>query len=413
MVELEAVPGWEVDRLEYNAAMASPAAPGSLLVGLHGGDSVFLGVQKDQIVRVGKDKCKIRNGKHDEILPIVRENDHLVVVEAKRGVMFTGDFPHAGVRNFQAESEEQRLMDQLREKIAEIADRYPVHERVLRTKASVEMMSKFPGLNKLCRLHCSTRMIKGGILVPDNSVGFDGCLPNEPDRRCFEGDVVSEIEETVEVEAQPKRRKLSESSKQRNPSAPWPNLVTPDEKGPPRSYEGKRVAKYFRNELIFGTVYEHEAGGITAIIRFDDGDFEICALSELNNLLRLYSENEDEDEHEIATTSDDGHKKNIVRQARPLDGESISIEAHDTGNLFWRKAYVSKDVMVTAKVSGQPISTNMASLSGEVDGRKYSIVKVAKERGGEFFEVWILTTFRHNAVSLCSVSSLSSFYLQA
>ena len=109
MVELEAIPGWEVDRLEYNAAMASPAAPGSLLVGLHGGDSVFLGVQKDQIVRV--DKCKIRNGKHDEILSIVRENDHLVVVEAKRGVMFTGDFPHAGVRNFPADSNEQQLMD--------------------------------------------------------------------------------------------------------------------------------------------------------------------------------------------------------------------------------------------------------------------------------------------------------------
>ena len=395
MVELEAVPGWEVDRLEYNAAMASPAAPGSLLVGLHGGDSVFLGVQKDQIVRIGKDKCKIQNGKHDEILPIVRENDHLVVVEAKRGVMFTGDFPHAGVRNFQAESEEQRLMDQLKEKIAEISDRYPVHERVLRTKAAVEMMANFPRLNKLCRLHCSTRMIKGGILVPDNSVGFDGCLPNEPDRRCFEGDVVSEIEETVEVEAQPKRRKLSESSKQRNPSAPGPNLVTPDEKGLPRSYEGRRVAKYFRNELIFGTVYEHEAGGITAIIRFDDGDFEICALSELNNLLRLYSENKNEDEHEIATTRDDeGHNKNRVRQARPLDGENISIEADDTGNLFWRKVSESKDVMVTTKIAGTPLSTSMASLPGKVDGRKNSIVKVAKERGGKFLEVWICNFFR-------------------
>jgi hypothetical protein len=90
MVELEAIPGWEVDRLEYNAAMASPAAPGSLLVGLHGGDSVYLGVQKDQIVRVGDCSCKIKNGKHDEEFPIVRENNHLVVIKAKRGVMFTG-----------------------------------------------------------------------------------------------------------------------------------------------------------------------------------------------------------------------------------------------------------------------------------------------------------------------------------
>ena len=105
MVELEAIPGWEVDRLEYNAAMASPAAPGSLLVGLHGGDSVFLGVQKDQVVRVGNNKCKIRNGKHNEILPIVRETSHL---EAKRGVMFTGDFPHAGVSSICAEHDDRR-----------------------------------------------------------------------------------------------------------------------------------------------------------------------------------------------------------------------------------------------------------------------------------------------------------------
>lgn len=387
MVELGAIPGWEVDRLEYNAAMASPAAPGSLLVGLHGGDSVFLGVQKDQVVRVGNDKCKIRNGKHDEILPIVRENDHLVVVKAKRGVMFTGDFPHAGVRNFLSDSEEQRLMDLLKEKIAEIADRYPVHERVLRTKATVDMMANFPGLNKLCRLHCSTRMIKGGILVPDNSVGFDGCLPNEPDRRCFEDDVVEENEGLVEVKAKPKRRKSSESHQQRNISAPGSklhNVVTPDQKDVPRSYEGKRVAKYFRKKLNFGTVQEHQAGGITALIRFDDGDFELCRLSELKNFLRLYSENEDSDEHATKKSNDDGcGKKNKVKQTRPVDGQAILMEADDYGNLFWRKVSESKDVVVTTKVSGIPISTSMAMLPGKAAGRKNTISRVAKERDGE------------------------------
>ena len=387
MVELEAIPGWEVDRLEYNAAMASPAAPGSLLVGLHGGDSVFLGVQKDQVVRVGNNKCKIRNGNHNEILPIVRENNHLVVVEAKRGVMFTGDFPHAGVRNFPAGSDEQRLMDQLKEKIAEIADRYPVHERVLRTKATVEMMASFPGLNKLCRLHCSTRMIKGGILVPDNSVGFDGCLPNAPDRRCFEDDVVEEVEETVEFKAPPKRRKISDSLQPRIASATGPksqNIVTPDQKDAPRSYEGERIAKYFRKKLYFGTVQEHPAGGVTAMLRFDDGDYELCRISEVRNLLHLYNENKDDDKYAIAKAdNDEGQKKNKAKQTRPIDGEAISIEADDTGNVFWRGVSETKDVVVTTKVSGKPVFTSMATLPRKAAGQKYAISRVAKERIGE------------------------------
>ena len=392
-----------MDRLEYNAAMASPAAPGSLLVGLHGGDSVYLGVQKDQIVRIGKDKCKVRNGKHDEILPIVRENDHLVVVEAKRGVMFTGDFPHAGVRNFSADSDEQRLMDMLKEKIAEIADRYPVHERVLRTKATVEMMANFPGLNKLCRLHCSTRMVKGGILVPDNSVGFDGCLPNEPDRRCFENDVVEEVEETVEVKAPPKRRKLSESPKQRivsGSSSSRPKIVTPEREDEPRSYEGWRVAKFYRGKVNFGTVHEHAANGVSALLRFDDGDFEMCRLSEVKNLIRLYSENEQYDEQAI----DICDKRSGVRQARPADGEAIWIAADTSGHLFW-KSVSKEDVLVRTKVAGKLICSGIATSPGKATGKRNSIFKVAKERDGESYKGtrnWLVDVGRHNSLFFIS-----------
>lgn len=155
---------------------------------------------------------------------------HVIVSPSK------GDFPHAGVRNFPADSDEQRLMDQLIEKIAEINKRYPVHERVLRTKATVEMMANFPGLNKLCRLHCSTRMVKGGILIPDNSVGFDGCLPNDPDRRCFEDDVVEEDCESFEVKAKSTNGWSTESPL----LGAFPsdtkrtNIVTPERKGMPR-----------------------------------------------------------------------------------------------------------------------------------------------------------------------------------
>lgn len=47
------VMGWEIDRLEYNAAMASKHAPSSILLGLNDKKEVLLGVQKDQIIRLG------------------------------------------------------------------------------------------------------------------------------------------------------------------------------------------------------------------------------------------------------------------------------------------------------------------------------------------------------------------------
>lgn len=56
------------------------------------------------------------------------------------------------------------------------------------------MLCEFPNLNKLCRLHCSTEMLKGQISVPENMIGFDGCTPNPPDRRCFENDIVVDDE---------------------------------------------------------------------------------------------------------------------------------------------------------------------------------------------------------------------------
>ena len=97
ILEYDMISGWEVERLEYNAAMSDPYAPGSLLVGLHGGDRiVYLGVQKDYVLKMPENKCKIKGGREDEIFTIVRENEHLVVVAAAKGVVFTGDFPHAG-----------------------------------------------------------------------------------------------------------------------------------------------------------------------------------------------------------------------------------------------------------------------------------------------------------------------------
>mmetsp|Transcript_33797 Transcript_33797/g.73241 ORF Transcript_33797/g.73241 Transcript_33797/m.73241 type:complete len:1510 (+) Transcript_33797:223-4752(+) len=204
LFEYDMIPGWEVERLMYNAAMASPYAPGSLLVGLHGGDGiVYLGVQRDYVLKMPGtgNKCKIKGGRKDEFFTIVRENEHLVVVAAAKGVVFTGDFPHAGVRNFPKRSEEQELMDLLNSKIVEINSKYPAHERLLRTKSYVQMMCDFPNLNKLCRLHCSTEMVDGQISTPHNMIGFDGCYPNAPDRRCFEDDRVDDNVEDEEAKS--------------------------------------------------------------------------------------------------------------------------------------------------------------------------------------------------------------------
>ena len=357
MVELDAITGWEVDRLEYNNAMASPAAPGSLLVGLHSGDSVYLGVQKDQILRLENGTCKIKNGR-DEIFSIVRENDHLVVVEAKRGVMFTGDFPHAGVRNFSADSEEQRLMDQLVQNIADINKRYPVHEQVLRTKATVEMMSNFPGLNKLCRLHCSTKMIKGGILIPSNSVGFDGCLPNEPDRRCLESDAIEEEEDAA----------FSLPS-----SSALPNIVSKTEVDMSPSYEGKRIAKHYGGEFNYGTVIEHEVNGKSALIRFDGGDFEMVRLPELKNIVRLHNEEKGADDIVRADS-----KK---RERGKLDDEGVSVASNSSGQLFWKRHTNAKEILVRAKCSGKAVASGRATLP-KATSKPLMITKVAKLKNG-------------------------------
>eukprot|EP00978_Attheya_sp_CCMP212_P027022 scaffold90036_cov55-Attheya_sp.AAC.5 len=182
--------GWEIDRLEYNATMESAYAPGSILVGLGDADHVLLGVQKDRIDRIrGGKTCTVRHG-CGTIYNIVRENEHLVVLQIRSGAMFTGDFPHAGVRNFQHSTEEERLMRKLNQNIERIVNSFPDKERIMRTKAIIDMMCNFPGLNKLCRLHCSTEMLEAHAFIPPNTIGFSECYPNMPDRKCFEDDEV-------------------------------------------------------------------------------------------------------------------------------------------------------------------------------------------------------------------------------
>jgi hypothetical protein len=192
---MDPVNGWEIDRLAYNEAMSSSNAPSSVLIGMGDARHVLLGVQKDQIIRVGGSFCRIKGGPDNQCFEIVRENEFLVVVKAKTGVMFTGDFPHAGVRNVKVDSKEEELLKALNKRIANVLEKYPDYDRLAQTKAIVDVLCRFPNLDQLCRLHCSTEITTGNLSIPANTIGFCECLANPRDPRCLESDKPVEPED--------------------------------------------------------------------------------------------------------------------------------------------------------------------------------------------------------------------------
>lgn len=130
------------------------------------------------IPRPDRRKCSVINGVPGEELDVIRENDFLVVVSA-RGCVFTGDFPHAGVQNVSPESKEAKLMEDLVEKVDLILAKHSKNH-IAGVKAVVSLLCEFPGLNKLCRMHCSTELLDAGMRVPRNSIGFFRCFANPP-----------------------------------------------------------------------------------------------------------------------------------------------------------------------------------------------------------------------------------------
>jgi hypothetical protein len=107
----------------------------------------------------------------------------LVVLEASPGVVFTGDFPHAGVRNVQIASEEDELMRDLFDEVEEIINTSKNAKYSDIIKNVFKMMCNSPNLDKICRFHCSTEPIGGQLEIPRNTIGFVDCYPNRPDKR--------------------------------------------------------------------------------------------------------------------------------------------------------------------------------------------------------------------------------------
>lgn len=96
--------------------------------------------------------------------------------------MFTGDFQHAGVRNFPEGSPEDKIMVEFFERVESIAENAFEEDADVedRTMDMISMMCNFDDLHKICRFHCSTEPIRGPLCIPRNTIGFVDCLPNPP-----------------------------------------------------------------------------------------------------------------------------------------------------------------------------------------------------------------------------------------
>ena len=177
----DAVVGWETSRLWYNKALSGKHPPRAMIIGLGESDTILLGVQKDQIQRnVGgrSDRCRIIHGRQYEDFQVIRENTHLAVIEAKTGCVFTGDFPHARVRNVEPNSTEDDLMKELFLRIDAILEQEP--DEVKRTRLVLDMLCGFKGLSQLCRFYCATKSVKTNLRIPENTVGYSECSSNCP-----------------------------------------------------------------------------------------------------------------------------------------------------------------------------------------------------------------------------------------
>lgn len=135
------------------------------------------------------DECTIFRGDGTKY-KIVRENDNIVVLSVAGGVVFTGEFPHCGVRNFRRGTKEDEMMEELYSKITTFVEGHNPRQRLSRDKAIVDMLCNFPGLSRLSRLHCSITARKCCISIPFNMIGYANCFLNERDDRCYQNDTM-------------------------------------------------------------------------------------------------------------------------------------------------------------------------------------------------------------------------------
>jgi hypothetical protein len=124
------IEGWATNQETYNRVMESTHAPSSVILSMHdekGLDFVRVGLQYDKIEMAedGK-KCRVKKST-DELFDVVAvqqlvdkavctivdgertvgERIVMEVVQVTKGVIFTGDFPHAGAVNYDSGTKEE------------------------------------------------------------------------------------------------------------------------------------------------------------------------------------------------------------------------------------------------------------------------------------------------------------------
>lgn len=159
--------------------------------------------------------CRIVDGKENEEYQIIRENRHLVVLEVAPGALFTGDFQHAGVRNFPEGSPEDKIMMKFFDRVESIIENAQEEEGeddADITMEMISMMGSFENLDKICRFHCSTEPIRGPLRVPRNAIGFVDCLPNPPMDRVVGNRHLKRANQLVSTSSSNTRHKVVEGN---------------------------------------------------------------------------------------------------------------------------------------------------------------------------------------------------------
>jgi hypothetical protein len=178
-VNYKSTVGWEANRLCYNAEVASKYGHSTLLIGMGlENPKIKLGIQNNQVQWLSpcKTKCRVLNGKDNELIDVDRTSTYCVVVECKVGCRFSGDLQHCGVSNVVRDTEDYENRKILIKSIDKYKEGFEKkkHEDLLHV--IIPFFQQFQRLDNLSRLFVSTKKVNSKITIPINSVSYDECI---------------------------------------------------------------------------------------------------------------------------------------------------------------------------------------------------------------------------------------------
>jgi len=91
----------------------------------------------------------------------------MITIEASMGVTFVGNFPHAGVNNFEGMPKESGLMQNLLPQFKKIMN----DKQKKQCRRVFNILCKTSGLNQICRFHCQTNQKRSKIKITHDEIG--------------------------------------------------------------------------------------------------------------------------------------------------------------------------------------------------------------------------------------------------